>query len=196
MPRGKSIRKLSFKPVVTSFIPKDKEYNGVSYLLHEEIEAIYMMDVLDLYQEEAAKHMEVSRTTFTRILKSARKKLATALISGFKINIEDSKSDTTVAICTDGIESFKKSDPLQEYILIYNIKDENINFVKSIKNPAYLNKQKPAIVLPSLFLENSVNVYISSKIGEGLKNSLISKGIKTVTKNVIDIDSLKEICRY
>ena len=196
MPREKSVRKLSFKPIVNSFIPKEGGYNGVSSLLHEEIEAIYMMDVLDLYQEEAAKKMEVSRTTFTRILKSARKKLATALVSGFKIDIEDSKSDITVAICADGIESFEKTDPLQEYILIYKIQNDNVEFIKSIKNPAYQNKQKPAIVLPNIFLQNSVNVYLSSKIGEGLKNSLISKGIKTLTKKNIDIDSLKKVSIY
>lgn len=190
MPREKNIRKLNFKPIVNSFVPQDQPIIGVSSLLHEEIEAIYLMDVLGLYQEDAAKSMEVSRPTFTRILKSARQKIAKALVSGYKIEIEDSKKDTIVAFCSGSEESFENIDPQQEYILIYKVQKSEIELVQVIKNPIFVDKLKPAAVLPAILLENKVNVFISSRIGEGLKNSLISRGIKPLIKESIDIDSL------
>lgn len=197
MAREKNVRKLNFKPIVSSFVPKDGEYNGISLLLHEEIEAIYLMDVLNLYQEDAAKSMEISRTTFTRILKNARQKVANALIGGYKIDIEDTKEDTIIAFCSDNTEEFNNISPLEKYILIYQVKNDNVTLVTSIQNPAFDKKLKPATVLPEILVKNRVNMFISSKIGEGLKNSLISKGIKPINKKEIaDINSLKEISEY
>ena len=196
MGREKSTRNLSFKPIVNSFIPENKEYTGVSSLLHEEIEAIYLMDILGLYQAQAAKSMGVSRTTFTRILKNARLKVATALVSGYKIDIEDSKEDITIAFCSNNTKTYEKIDPLQEYIHIYHIDAKDINLIKTIKNPVYIKKAKPAIILPQILLENKVNLFISSQIGEGLKNSLQSKGIRPMVKKEIDLNLLKEMNSY
>jgi predicted DNA-binding protein (UPF0251 family) len=190
MPREKSTRKLNFKPIVESFIPSDGKPNGVSVLLHEEIEAIYLMDVLNLYQEDAAKSMEVSRPTFTRIIKSARQKVAKALISGYKIEIQSTKKDTTVAFCSSDLNELNKTDPLQENIYIYSIEGGNIELIKTLKNPVFSKKLKPAIVLPEVLLENKVNIFISSSIGEGLKNSLISKGIRPLVQKEIDLNSI------
>ncbi len=53
-----------------------------------EIEAIRLADFEGLYQEEAANQMEVSRPTFSRILNSARKKIANALLNGRAIEIQ------------------------------------------------------------------------------------------------------------
>jgi len=179
MPREKNTRKLNFKPIVKSFIPEDETSTGITTLLHEEIEAIYLMDVLGLYQEDAAKSMEISRPTFTRILKSARKKLATALTSGYKIILEDDIKDIIIAFCSDSQkEPFNNIDPQQNYLLIYHISNKKINILDLIKNPVYTEKLKPASILPTILLEYKVNTFISNKIGEGLKNSLLSKGIK------------------
>lgn len=193
MPREKNTRKLNFKPIIKSFIPEGETPLGVSSLLHEEIEAIYLMDVLGLYQEDAAKSMEVSRPTFTRIIKSARKKVANALISGYKIEIEDSKKDFIIAFCTNDKNSFKNIDPLQEFILIYHLNQNNLELLKVLENPLNKEKLKPAIILPRILLENKVNVFISSKIGEGLKNSLVSKGIKAIVKDSLSLSDLENI---
>ncbi len=58
-------------------------------LSKDEIEAIRLADFERLYQEDAANEMEISRATFSRILSSARKKIATALILGKAIEIEN-----------------------------------------------------------------------------------------------------------
>ena len=58
-------------------------------LTPDEIEAIRLADFEGLYQEDAANEMQVSRPTFGRILNSARKKIAKALILGNAIEIQN-----------------------------------------------------------------------------------------------------------
>ena len=48
----------------------------------DELEAIRLADFEGLYQAEAAEKMQISRQTFGRILESAHKKIAVALVEG------------------------------------------------------------------------------------------------------------------
>lgn len=54
----------------------------------EEVEAIRLKDIDGLHQEECAARMKISRATFHQMLKSARGKLADAIISGKAIRVE------------------------------------------------------------------------------------------------------------
>jgi predicted DNA-binding protein (UPF0251 family) len=54
----------------------------------DEFEAIRLADYEGLYHEQAAEKMSVSRTTFGRIVESAHKKVADALINGKALRIE------------------------------------------------------------------------------------------------------------
>jgi len=58
-------------------------------LSKDEIEAIRLADLENLYQEDAANEMEISRPTFSRILNNARRKIANALILGKAIEIQN-----------------------------------------------------------------------------------------------------------
>jgi predicted DNA-binding protein (UPF0251 family) len=58
-------------------------------LTKDEMEAIRLADFENLYHEEAADKMEISRATFGRILNLARKKVADALINAKTIRILD-----------------------------------------------------------------------------------------------------------
>jgi len=191
MAREKNQRKLNFKPIVKSYIPESKKITGVTNIFHEEIEAIYLMDVLGLYQEDAAKSMEISRPTFTRILKNARKKLASALVSGAQITIEDNKKDEfIIAFCTDNLKEPHSIDLKQEFVVIYKITDDSITLIESINNPIVTKKEKPAIILPQILLQKNVNIFISSFIGEGLKNTLATKGIKPLVTKSTDLNTI------
>lgn len=57
----------------------------------DEIEAIRLADYEQLYQEEAAQKMNVSRQTFGRIVESARRKIADALINGKALRIDENQ---------------------------------------------------------------------------------------------------------
>jgi predicted DNA-binding protein (UPF0251 family) len=54
----------------------------------DEFEAIRLADLQGLYQEQAAKKMNVSRQTFGRIIESAHKKVAESLVQGKALKIE------------------------------------------------------------------------------------------------------------
>jgi len=54
----------------------------------DEFEAIRLADLEGLYQEQSAEKMNVSRQTFGRIIESAHKKVAEALVRGKALKIE------------------------------------------------------------------------------------------------------------
>lgn len=57
-------------------------------LADDELEAVRLADFEELYQEQAAERMGVSRQTFGLIVARARKKIAEALTQGKAICIE------------------------------------------------------------------------------------------------------------
>lgn len=184
MGREKTKRNLTYKPAFKDFIPQNKPYTGITLLLDEEMEAIYLMDILNLYQEEAAKRMEVSRPTFTRVLKNARQKLTRALVYGNKISIQDDNSGYIVALCSENLENFDSILATDKYILIYKVQNNELTLLDSFENEVFSKKLKPAIVLPQLLMKYKVNIFLSTRIGEGLKNSLFAKGIQAVEKQI------------
>ena len=64
-----------------------KQLEEVS-LSPDELEAINLADYQGLYHQDAAGMMEISRSTFGRILQEARSKVADALVHGKALHIE------------------------------------------------------------------------------------------------------------
>ena len=56
-------------------------------LAADELEALRLADVEDLYHTEAAKRMKVSRQTFDRIVRRARMRVAEALVRGRALRV-------------------------------------------------------------------------------------------------------------
>ncbi|MBL7148136.1 MAG: DUF134 domain-containing protein [Nanoarchaeota archaeon] len=90
MPRPRLCRRVRFEPNVTYFKPKGiglKELD-VSILTVDEFEAVRLKDFENMDQEKAAKKMDISQPTFHRLVLSARKKIADAIVNGKAIKIE------------------------------------------------------------------------------------------------------------
>ena len=90
MPRKKSRRCIEFSSDITYYKPRGvpmKELQVV-HLDLDEIEAVRLRNYEKLYQENAAKKMEISRQTFGRILESAHAKIADALVNGKAIELK------------------------------------------------------------------------------------------------------------
>ena len=90
MPRPLQTRQIAFVPRVTAFKPAgiprvDLEEVALSL---DELEAVRLADLNGLYQEQAAPKMAVSRSAFARILESARRKIADALVHGKSLKLE------------------------------------------------------------------------------------------------------------
>lgn len=75
-------------PPVRSFLPDGGPRTEATFLNLEELEAVRLVDLLDLEQEEAAFYMGISRKALWNDLTSARKKIAMALVYGMGIRIE------------------------------------------------------------------------------------------------------------
>jgi len=89
MVRPRLCRRIRFNPNVTYFKPQGvpMRFLEVIELTTEEAEALRLKNIKDLEQEEAAKKMNTSQSTFQRILSSAYKKITEALIEGKAIKI-------------------------------------------------------------------------------------------------------------
>ena len=90
MGRQPLYRRVVFVPQVTYFKPAGVPLAQLQEicLSVEETEAIRLKDIEKLEQEGCGQRMNVSRTTFARVLASAREKMADALLNGKAIRIE------------------------------------------------------------------------------------------------------------
>ena len=88
--RPKKTRWIKCSPGERCFRPKCKTLNGLEgvNLTLDEFEALRLADLDKLYHDEAARKMKVSRSTFSRIVSSARQKVADALVNIKAIKIE------------------------------------------------------------------------------------------------------------
>ncbi len=88
--RPKHCRWVENEPEVTLFKPAGipaRELEQVELTI-DEFEAVRLADMESMYQEKAAERLKVSRQTFGRIITSAHKKIAEALVNGKSILIK------------------------------------------------------------------------------------------------------------
>ncbi|MBD3426247.1 MAG: DUF134 domain-containing protein [Candidatus Omnitrophica bacterium] len=86
--RPKKKRIIREKPESFRFSPRGKRGKPDNIILKmEEFEALRLADYLSMPHKEAASSMEVSRQTFERVLKKARRTVSEALIKGKGIKI-------------------------------------------------------------------------------------------------------------
>jgi predicted DNA-binding protein (UPF0251 family) len=90
MPRPRICRRVWLLPGVTYFKPAGIRMRDLeeTVLTVDEVEAIRLKDLEGLDQANAAEKMKISQPTFFRLLDSARKKIADALVNGKAIRIE------------------------------------------------------------------------------------------------------------
>ncbi|MFA7707729.1 MAG: DUF134 domain-containing protein [Candidatus Pacearchaeota archaeon] len=90
MVRPRLCRRIFAKPNVTYFKPRGIPLRNLdeSILTIDEFESVRLKDLGGLEQEECAKNMNISQPTFHRLILSARKKIADAIINGKAIKIE------------------------------------------------------------------------------------------------------------
>ncbi len=190
MARTKMERILSLKPKSLSFAPQDiKPLDSVT-LGHDELEALYLMDSMGLYQEECAQKMQVSRPTFSRIIESARKKVSDALIHGKTLKIDDQKSEFMVCLPSDDMESISKNVIIAHNFGFFKVSESGFELIEWIKNPIMVEIMNRYLhfkndeeakgmgagrILPPLFRE--VNLFLAKNIGDGLRRNIEGMGI-------------------
>ncbi len=90
MSRPKKERLVRRPPVYSEFKPAGVMRSSLKQIILEldELEALRLADYLGMDHSEAAEEMEISRSTFTRLVDKARKKVAAFLIEGANLSIE------------------------------------------------------------------------------------------------------------
>ncbi len=88
--RPRKCRLVRSSPTVRFFKPRGIPLSDliIVKLRDEEYEAILLADYKGLEQEEAAKLMGISRSTFSRVLSSARKAVAKTIVEGSALEID------------------------------------------------------------------------------------------------------------
>ena len=90
MPRPKKCRHIKCQPNSYYFKPRGIPLVNLQEVIItiDEFEAIRLADYKELYHNDAAAEMRISRATFGRILAQGRRKVAEALICGKALKIE------------------------------------------------------------------------------------------------------------
>ena len=90
MPRPKKKRSVRHPPLFSDFKPvgiRRGELEGQELAL-DEFEAVRLADYMGLDHAESAERMEISRSTFSRLVEGARRKIALFLIEGKYLQID------------------------------------------------------------------------------------------------------------
>jgi predicted DNA-binding protein (UPF0251 family) len=88
LPRRPCCKRVASLPGVTCFKPKAAAGGREAVVLSvEELEALRLAHLEELYQQEAAARMGVSRPTFGRVLEAAHRKVTRALVEGRTLHI-------------------------------------------------------------------------------------------------------------
>jgi predicted DNA-binding protein (UPF0251 family) len=115
MARPRNCRRVGSIPESNYFKPRGIPLSMLEevVLTVDECEAIRLADLESLYQEQAAEKMKVSRQTFGRIIESAHKKVAEALVKGKALKIEGGEFEMAA------MRKFRCSDCQHDWNLPY-----------------------------------------------------------------------------
>jgi len=90
MPRPQKCRRIGFNPEFRSFKPAGVPGKSLDEVIMtiDELESVRLVDLEGMYQEDAAKKLNVSRQTLGNIITTAHKKVAECLVNGKILKIE------------------------------------------------------------------------------------------------------------
>lgn len=151
----------------------------------DEAEAIAIADLEGLYQEAAARRMDISRATFGRILASAHRKIADSIINGKLLLIEGGpveickhrKAPMKVAVAIQGNQIEEHFGQCSR-IRLYDINPESPASADSdFPLPADMGCRSS---LAPLLARQGVTHVIATRIGGGVKNAFVSHGITVI----------------
>ena len=97
MPRPRIPRNICGRPVDTCFKPNARPMSQLEHvhLKEDEFEALRLVDLLGMQQQEAAVAMGVSRQTLANVLKAARFKVVDCLTQGKALIMHSEREGVT-----------------------------------------------------------------------------------------------------
>ena len=150
----------------------------------DEAEAIRLADLEGLYQEAAARSMGVSRQTFGRIVETARRKVADAILNGKALRLDGGE----ITIKGEGSMKMKIAVPSRdglvdehfghcEEFLIYRVEGDSLVEEQSVPSIEGCGcKSGVAAVLA----RSGVTHLVAGNMGEGAVRVLSAQGITVI----------------
>jgi predicted DNA-binding protein (UPF0251 family)/predicted Fe-Mo cluster-binding NifX family protein len=186
VPRPVMDRRVAALPVASAFKPAGvplRDLDQVTLTL-DEFEAIRLADHEGLYQEAACLRMGISRQTFGRIIESARRKVADALVNGKALRMEGGKA---VVGETEG-ERMKIAVPTKEgsvdahfghcgYYSLFTVEGSSITAEESMDAGSSCGCKSG---IAGELARAGVRTLVAGNIGEGAVRVLGSFGIAVV----------------
>lgn len=202
MPRPQRCRKVCQEPEYVGFSPEGISCGENVLLTVDEYEVVRLVDLQQLTHSQAAKQMEISRTTVTEIYNSARMKIADCIVNGKRLivsggNYKICSGDTPVCEghcfrpMTNNIAAAEKGSDIMriavtyengqifqhfghtEQFKIYDVQDGKITSEELVPT---LGSGHGA--LAGFLKMNSVDALICGGIGGGAQTALAQAGIR------------------
>lgn len=202
MKQGKQ-RNITIRPTAFSFGPLEHAPKEMMRLQADELEALYLADFKGLYQEECAKALGVSRPTFAKIIKGARKKSVEMLMYGKGIELTRHKQAFTLVFPTNDRITIHPHFLTAKFFAFAKIEEGTINSIAYTSNPVYeeLSAKGADIVddesakgmaagriIPPLLKDAQVLVVRS--LGEGMKRNVEGLGLNVEYTELSEIDAV------
>ena len=185
------------RPAARIFGPLDRKPKERIPLSSEELEALYLADFETRYHEDAAARLGVSRPTFAKILKRARKKMVEMMLFGRGIEVTASSMSFTLVFPTDDRVTVHPHFLVARYFAFATVEEGAISAICFKENPIHteLTARGTAVtdddsakgmaagrLIPPLLKE--AQIVVAKHLGEGMRRNIEGMGIAVeITEN-------------
>lgn len=198
-------RTLTFHPTHFRFGPLNSDVNEFINLEKDELEALYLADFKNLYQEACAESLGVSRPTFAKILKSARAKTIKMLMYAKGLEIQHEAHVCVLIFPTNDRISISPHFLIAKHFAFATIEASKIVSIAYKDNPIYRELEEKGIeiiddnsaqglsagrLIPPLFKDGSLLAVKS--VGEGIQRNIEGLGISIKLTDDVDIEKVVE----
>jgi predicted Fe-Mo cluster-binding NifX family protein len=188
------------------------------------MEALRLSDLLDLDQTEAALRMDISQSTFQRILAGARRKVAAALVRGYPLTVarawdeglsvipvHKQQEETTggtrmvtrVALPTDDGTTLCQHFGRAHYYKVVEITDGEVVSTElrdkfaHVCGDAFLDSGLPHEEVHKRLADaaHGCDTVIAGGMGRGAMDVLLASGLKVVQTDMSSLDEIVEAYR-
>lgn len=202
MKTGKK-RNITFKPTYFSFGPLNQPPKETIPLRDDELEALYLADFKVLYHEDCAHSMGVSRPTFAKLIKQARKKMVEMVMYGKGIELIREPHNFTLVFPTDDRISVHPYFLVAKLFAFAKVEEGIISSITYKENPIYkelLQSGKEILndesakglaagrIIPPL-LEDA-NILVTRALGDGIRRNIEGMGISIELTEISVLDTV------
>ncbi len=200
MKTGKK-RNVTFKPTCFSYGPLTQPPKETIFLRDDELEALYLADFKVLYHEDCAQSLGVSRPTFAKLIKQARKKMVEMVMYGKGIELIREPHNFTLVFPTDDRISVHPYFLVAKLFAFAKVEEGVLSSITYKENPIYrelLQSKKEIIddesakglaagrIIPPL-LEDAT-ILVARTLGDGIRRNIEGMGISIELTETSDLD--------